>query len=481
MSEKIKDMFCQPTYERAILGFCFKSISDYYTVTTVINTDDFLRSDHKLIFTLLKEIEKRKVEHFDSAIVINEARKNGVLTEIGGYEYIHALEDFNTAGENLPFYIDKVLDSSAKYQLYKAMSGRMADIESKATSDDVLAVDLIDGAESSILQVSMKARAVKEATNLADNIDEYIDERHYNPIDICGLRTGFDIFDSRVDGLTPSSVTVVAARPKQGKSTLLTTIASNVAFKQGKPVLFVDTEMSFEEFRNRILAVLSGIPERVIKHGGYTDQQRHMLNIAAKLIKKGRFFHEYCPGYTVEKLRSLYRKYKHREGIELAVFDYIKAPESADFSNKKEYQILGDVTTALKDMAGILKIPFLVATQVNRQQDVADSDRILRYADVLTFLKPKTQDEVIEEGGVDAGTYRWVIMESRRGGTTPSEGIGLGFIKRSLQLYEAKQQFVDFKDMEAKEKEELVCEYDDNNNDAGEQVKDATHSEEYFA
>lgn len=478
MSENIKDMFCQPTYERALLGFCFKSLSNYYTVASSVGINDFLRSDHKLVYSLFKTLEGRGVSHFDSAIVLNEARKNDILSNIGGYEYIQALEDFNTAGENIQFYIDRVLDASAKYFLYMSLKNKLDEVKEYSVSDDVKAVTLIDNAEGAVLDVSLKARAVREATNLADGIDEYIEDRQNNPMSICGISTGFSVFDKRVDGLIPGTLTVVAARPKHGKSTLLATIASHVAFELGLPVLYVDTEMTFEEFRNRVIAMLSGVPERVIKHGGYTELQRKMIDGAKILIKNGKLFHEYCPGYSVEKIRALYKKYKFREDIGLAVFDYIKSPEGADYTNKKEYQILGDVTTSLKDMAGVLNIPFLVATQINRQQDVADSDRILRYADVLSFLKQKTETEIIDEGGPDAGTYRWVITDSRRGGVTPSEGIGMRFIKKSLQLTESPVQFIDYKEYDNREREEVGCDYE--NGEESDAKNTGSGEEEYF-
>lgn len=454
MSEKIKDMFCQVGPERALLGFCFKSLDNFYAIAASIGSDDFLRTDNKLIYMLMHALEKRGVAHFDSAVIINEAEKNAILEEIGGYRYIYALEDFSTDGANLQFYIDKVLDSKAKYQLYKALVNRVGVVETNAVADDVTAPELIDASEGAILEVSLEAKAVRKATNLSDGLEEYIEQRQNNPVNICGINTGFPIFDSRIDGLTSGSLTVVAARPKQGKSTLLSTIAAHVAFEGAGSVLYIDTEMSFEEFRDRIIAMLSGVPERVVKHGGYTSQQRCNIDQAVRIIQKGKLFHEYCPGYSIDKLRALYKKYKHREDIALGVFDYIKSPEGVDYRNKKEYQILGDVTTALKDMAGMLRIPMLAAVQVNRQQDVADSDRILRYVDVLTFLKPKTPDEIVEEGGLNSGTYRWVITDSRRGGTTPLEGIGLTFIKKSLQIFESKQQFIDFSGINDKEKEE---------------------------
>ena len=289
----------------------------------------------------------------------------------------------------------------------------------------------------------MKSKSVKEARNLSDGLEEYIEERKNNPVNFCGLSTGYPILDKKIDGLVPSTLTVICARPKVGKSTLLSNIAVNAAYRLFKPTLYVDTEMSFEQWRNRIIAMMSGVPERRIKHGGYTDQEYTNIRQAIMLIKKGKLFHEYMPNYSVDKLITIYKKYKHVENIELAIFDYIKPPPGGVSENKKEYQILGDVATLLKDLSGELNIPFLCANQLNRQDDIADSDRILRYADVLIFFQKKLIDE-IEAGGENSGTHKLIIKDSRRGGETPEEGIGYDFYKSRLLIKEAKNQLIDY-------------------------------------
>lgn len=454
MSEKIKELFCQPVYERALLSYCFKSIDNFYVVASKINDEDFLRPEHKLLYVILKTLSKTKIAKFDISMVINEAQKNGVLQQIGSYDYVNAITQMELDDKNLDHYIDKVLDSSTKYQLHCRLESNLAALEKDAKDDEVTATDLLGKAGNDVMTLSMQSKAVKEARNLADGIEEYIEERKNSPVKFCGISTGFEILDKRIDGLIPGTLHVVCARPKQGKSTFLSGVASYVAYDLFKPVLYIDTEMPFEQWRPRIIAMLSGVPERIVKHGGYSDQ--HYVNIkeAGNIIKGGKLYHEYMPGYSIDKLGAIYKKYKHIDNIELGVFDYIKSPPGADFRNKKEYQLLGDVTTMLKDLAGELDIPFFAANQINRQDDIADSDRILRYADVLMFLKPKPVEEV-EKYGIDYGTYRLVITDSRRGGTTPPEGIDYQFVKKSLQMHEAIKQVINYDDREYQEKEEL--------------------------
>ncbi len=454
MSERIKEMFCRPVYERALLSYCFKSIEDYYIIAAAVSDKDFLRPEHRLIWVIMAALVKRGATKFDVSMIINEAAQNNVLKDIGGYEYLMSIVGMDLTEANIQYYIEKILDSSTKFQLYMRLNYELRKIGNDAANEDILAIDMLGKVTNEMLSLSMKSKAVKEATDLADGIEEYIEERKVNPIEYCGLSTGFAILDKRIDGLVPGTLTVFCARPKQGKSTFLSNIGSYIAYHLHKPVLYVDTEMPFDQWRSRIIAMLSGVPERRIRHGGYSEKEYYNIQQALKLIKTGKFFHEYMPGYSIDKLAAIYKKYKHVEDIGLAVFDYIKAPPGTNFRNKKEYQILGDVTTALKDLAGELDIPFLCANQINRQDDIADSDRILRYADVLMFFKPKEMEE-LEQGGRQAGTYKLVIQHSRRGGTTPIEGIGYEFIKRTLQINEAEVQLIDYEGREYQEHEEI--------------------------
>ncbi len=215
-----------------------------------------------------------------------------------------------------------------------------------------------------------------------------------------------------------------------------------------KPVLYIDTELTFEEWRNRAIAIMSGVKERDVKHGGYNDKTYDNLIKAIKIIKNGsNLFHEYMPGYSVDKLITLYQKYKQKENIGLMVFDYLKEPESSSVDRqRKEYQILGDVTTKLKDLSGRLNIPVLTAVQLNRDNDIADSDRIARYGDVICHWAARKSEEQ-EEGGIDSGTHKLVIRNTRRGGTTNEHGIGFNFFKEYLIIQEVvagKQYFTDF-------------------------------------
>lgn len=461
MGERSKELFCRPVYERALLSYCFRSVDNYYSISSMVSSEDFLRPEHKLIYVMLGTLVKKGVSLFDGPLIINEAKDNDILVQIGGYEYVNAIIDMDVSDDNLPYYIEKALDASTKYKIHGCLNKHSNSLETNAQEEDIKSSDIMDRAGADLMDLSMKSKFVKEPKNLADGLDEYIEERRKNSIEYCGISSGFPILDKRIDGLVPGTLTVVCARPKEGKSTFLSCISSYVAYSLRKPVLYVDTEMSFEEWRARIISMLSGVEERRIKHGGYSDDEYSRICKASLLIKGSKLFHEYMPGYNVDKLISVYKKYKYKEDIGLAVFDYIKAPQGAS-NDKKEYQIIGDVTTALKDLAGELQIPVLAANQVNRQDDIADSDRVLRYADVISFFRRRTPaelDDIQDKFNPfhnDYGTYKLWIKESRRGGHTPPEGICFSFKKKLLTVYESKRQLIDYDSSEYNDKEGVI-------------------------
>jgi replicative DNA helicase len=297
--------------------------------------------------------------------------------------------------------------------------------------------------ETAILDLSTASKAIREPINMCEGLRDELLRRMESPVETLGISTGFPCLDKQIDGLVPGTLNVVAARPKMGKSAFLSKIARYAAFEEGIPVLYIDTEMGFTQWRDRQIAGMSNIEERFIKHGTYTKEQyEQIVRRCVEVVEKRKLYHEYMPGYTVDKIVALYKKYKMKHNIGLMVFDYIKEPDSSSIERqRKEYQVLGDVTTKLKDLAGELDIPCLTAVQINREGTVADSDRVARYADIIMEWMYRTQDELDAHADGKAGQYKLVIRETRRGGMTGEKGLGYHFFKEKLIIREADIDF----------------------------------------
>lgn len=434
-----KEMFCRPGDERALLSYAMHDINIFYDLSAKLDIDDFLRHDHALLFAVLASLQTKNVKKFDLPLVINAAQSQGVLDTIGGIEYLQGVFSMRISKSNYQVFLENVLEASTKYKLHRNLKEDILDVE-KNSKDGKSSAELIGRVENNVLDLSTKSKAIREPINLAEGLREWIEERKENPVEMTGLDTGYPILNKQIDGLIPGTLFIIAARKKMGKSAFLTNIASYVAYiLSGKSVLYVDTELTFEEWRPRVVAAISDVPERIVKHGGYTKEQYDKIQKCIEIVEKGRLFHEYMPGYNLEKLVAVYKKYKIKEDIALGIFDYIKEPESKGVeAQRKEYQILGDVTTKLKDLSGELNIPFATAVQLNRQQDIADSDRIARYGDIIAEWTTRTNEEIEHVSLEEGGAFKLIIRDTRRGGGTPEGGICYKFYKPVLRIQEVR-------------------------------------------
>lgn len=457
---EIKEMFCRPADERAVLSYCMKNLDNYYAVCSKLAPSDFLYSQHELLMLLFQTLSAKGSEVFDANIINAEAVGAGVLDDIGGLKYIQTISSVHASEKNFDIHLNEVVEAAAKFKLFKVMQEKMDYLVENAKGG-VSSSELMGAVESSIMDLTVSNYSVNEPINLSNGLREYIEERRTSGSLLTGLTTGFPVLDKQIDGLIPGSLTVIAARKKMGKSAFLTNIAVELAYIQNIPILYVDTEMTFDEFRPRAIAKLAKVSERDIKHGNYDDDTYKRLMQSADIVDSGRLFHEYMPGYSVDKLVALYKKYKYKENIGLIVFDYLKEPSSSSIDRqRKEYQILGDVTTKIKDLAGQLNIPALTAVQLNRDNDVADSDRIARYADVICLWQKRSKEER-DLGGEHCGSYKLIVRDSRRGGATSEEGIGYHFFKDKLTIREVAPEHQYFMNVNNhSEDEEGLPDYD---------------------
>src|SRR5215471_20204518 len=102
---------------------------------------------------------------------------------------------------------------------------------------------------------------------------------------LSGIATGLRDLDTKMGGLQPSDLVIVAGRPGMGKTALATNIAYNVARAyrgevqadgkmkavNGGIVGFFSCEMSAEQLATRIIAERTGIPSSSIRRGGISE------------------------------------------------------------------------------------------------------------------------------------------------------------------------------------------------------------------
>jgi replicative DNA helicase len=273
----------------------------------------------------------------------------------------------------------------------------------------------------------------KEFQKIGEHCSNYLDrlKKRAKAGEKIGISTGFDTLDNAINFLQRGNLYTFAARPKTGKTTLLTKIAANIV-EQNVPVLYIDTEMETEqEVIPRLLSLYSKINNYWIINGSFINvpEEDAAITEAERRIASLPFYHVYKPGISLSELVSLIKLWVLREVGSyvdpitgnaktkdcVVIFDYLKVIKRSKVI--KDYQLLGEMTTTLKDLAGKYGFPCITAVQnnrasvkdmdgevVNAETAVAGSDEILQFTNYLFFLD-KIRNFSRVQSGINDGIY----------------------------------------------------------------------------
>jgi len=228
---------------------------------------------------------------------------------------------------------------------------------------------------------------------------------------LSGIATGLRDLDTKMGGLQPSDLIIVAGRPGMGKTALATNIAYNVAKAHraelqadgtmksvnGGIVGFFSCEMSAEQLATRIIAERTGIPSSTIRRGGITENDFEKIRDYSIELQSLPFYVDETGGLSISQLAARARRLKRQRGLDLLVVDYIQLLQGSTRRSDNRVQEVTEITTSLKALAKELNIPIIALSQLSRQvenrddkrpqlSDLRESGSIEQDADVVMFV-----------------------------------------------------------------------------------------------
>ena len=235
-------------------------------------------------------------------------------------------------------------------------------------------------------------------------------------------------------------VVIIAARRKHLKSIFGMNELVHM-LKQGISCVYLDTEMPSESFTTRLLSHLTGIEEYRIKSGNYSQSEEEIIEDNLKWISEQNFTHIYDTQWTRDKVYTTTKILKNKMDFDFLIYDYIKMTDTNIISATEQYNELGNWSNFLKNnIAGGLDIPILSFVQLNREYNIADSDKIERYVSTGIKWDKKTPEEIARDG-VECGNYKLNILFNRIGKSMDDdEYIDFVFNDKNLDISVAKKQ-----------------------------------------
>lgn len=294
----------------------------------------------------------------------------------------------------LPHYLQMLTDRIT----HRQKKDLMARLEQMATSDNSTLSEMRAAFDSIVEQTVEKNIAACDGQQASRQLINDLERRYSLQGKHSGVVTGFGKLDRILDGLQYGELTVVGARPSQGKSALGLAVAEQAAIVDQVPTLFVTMEMSIPALMRRLLAMNKNIPLTAIKQGQMTEVQFTMATGFVSLVnQRPLYFLDHVAGVAIDRLTAEIRSQCRRHDIQLVVVDYLQKIKASERNEKRCYEV-ASVSQRLKSIAVQTNTAVLCMAQLNREPDreknrpprladLADSSQIERDADSVLLLQ----------------------------------------------------------------------------------------------
>lgn len=411
--------------EQSVLGSILLEPEALIPAMEYIDSSDFYRRSHQLIFQIMMELNERN-EAIDVVTIANSLETKSLLEDVGGTPYLAEIAGIVPTSANVEYYSKIVEERSILRKLIQTAT----DIASKGYQEADNVPNLLDEAERSILEVSEKRSrsGFVSIESVLRNTINNIDDLFQNDDDITGISTGYKMLDQMTAGLHEDELIILAARPGVGKTAFALNVAQNIGTKTNENVAIFSLEMGAEQLVNRMLCAEGTINASNLRTGQLTEEEFEKLFVAMGSLSKANIYIDDTPGIRTAEIRAKCRRLKQEKGdIGLIVIDYLQLIEGTGKESRQ--QEVSEISRQLKKLAKELSVPVIALSQLSRSveqrqdkrpilSDLRESGSIEQDADIVAFLYRedyyRNEDDEEEEQG-DENVVE-VILEKNRSG-----------------------------------------------------------------
>lgn len=389
----------------------------------------FYELRHQFLYKRLVALydDRRPIE---PVTLLDDLQKQNKVNEVGGLPYLNTLMNAVPSSENLPYYLDILIEKA----LLRKTIAVCSSLARRANGFQGSIEELMDEVERDVLSISQERiephdRSMK---TLVKDAIQTLESYHAGKGALTGLSSGFPDFDKMTHGLHGGEMIVIAARPSMGKTSLAMNIAEKVALDQGLGVGVFSLEMTAESLTLRLLCSKAGINIRAVRGGFFAEKDfPRIMKVAQKLCEAPMLIDD-TAGLSILQLRARARRMAQQHTIKLFVIDYLQLLGSTSRRAENRQQEIAEISSGVKALAKELNVPVIVLSQLNRElerdrarkprlSDLRESGAIEQDADLVGLLyRPEQDDEEDadhEDADHDGEPINLLIAKQRNGPT----------------------------------------------------------------
>ncbi len=289
----VREMPQNPEAEQGVLGGMMLDKDAIADVVEVLVGDDFYVPKHKTIFDAILQLYGEGKE-VDPVIVSGRLDRDGVLSFIGGADYLHSVVQKTPTSANVGYYASIVREKATLRRLVQA--GTTIVQLGYAGTEGADVDNVVDRAQQEMFAITNDA--AKEdyevfAELVASTVGEIEQLESQDGVEM-GIPTGFADLDDLTNGLRGGQMVIVAARPGVGKSTLALDFMRSASIQHGKASALFSLEMSKSEVMMRIFSAEAEVRLASMRGGKLTDDDWDRLTVRIGEIEDAPIYIE-CP------------------------------------------------------------------------------------------------------------------------------------------------------------------------------------------
>lgn len=398
----------------------------------IIKETSFTNVLHKSLFRAIRSLVAQN-KTIDLISLDNECKKQGRYDE-ATFVYIAQIIRQTISAANVMAYASIVREASISKYAQSKLNEALAIVSDESQGDIYQRVGLAETLISEIANQALRNEE-KGLRHISEIGGEWFDDYEARANDGCDKKkftTGIESLDDvlGVKGMRRGSLVVVGARPKMGKTALLTTIANHFALELKQGVATFSLEMPGKEIWERSLCADSKInPSAFYDTRGLTNEHLGRLDNSMPRFNQSNMFVDDTPAITLRYIQKETRNKNKETPLGLICVDYLTLME-AEKADRNDLAY-GMITKGLKNLAKELNCVVLLLTQLNRNleqrqdkrpmpSDSRDTGQIEQDCDLWIGLY---KESVYDDSVSNTGLTEVIVRLNRHGGT------GTGFVE----------------------------------------------------
>ncbi|MGX5629068.1 replicative DNA helicase [Bacillus thuringiensis] len=423
--------------EEAILGAIFQDNS--LLRGTIINESHLFFEQHKILFTIMKELHEKELP-IEMIQVAEILKRKGQFDAIGGFRFVAHISECVVTTANFKHHEKIVLDHW-KIRESIRKSGELQHVLANQKDFEKAQIILQD-----IEQIQTHSR--KEKFSLRDAMVEVYEGMQKETGELTGVDTGYVALNVMTSGLQRQNLMIIAARPSLGKTAFALNVAKNAAkdpvdkstgeIKKGAIVSIHSLETPTNDLLKRMICAEGNIDASKMRNPMqfFNGEDWSKSAMSMGVINQ---LDIHIDDEATQSVSDIYRTANELRKANpdrdlVVIIDYLQLIKGSGRHGNNRQQEVAEISRSLKLMARKLDCTVIALSQLSRavesrqdkrpvMSDLRETGAIEQDADLIAFLY---RDDYYNKDSEVKNIIEVIIGKQRNG---PIGTVELAFIK----------------------------------------------------